>query len=791
MTSLYHTKLPSCFKPKHYSGPWTIRFLPQPGIMMVLQVLLLPVITYSFTLHQLLNRPQHQVSGLSVPHDIHHVQERKLPLHCYSNNECKSILSMDTSSRNEITDSTTATATTISLLDLEIMRLQPEIHVQESMLQHEVNDGSFIILATRIVKEEDNNSSADIYHQECEYEGYLVRHSHHRHYEAHLSCSSEVYTDMVKYMDNIIAVLQKSIHHYLIKEQEHYEKKIQQSSFQPQKDIISSPSPTLSINLDGISNKEIIQRLKEIGISSISNHLEYNGVDSSKSLGIELSTFVPYLHEYAFRHRGTEQGITSLDILQLLCQRRVPFDFTNQSMNMQTTIVDDATSSVHRNVISHQKQILPTDVVEQINTIMNDIKARQWLSTNPDSVDGLPSLHLNLISNGSPMFTDEDDSVEVEDDVTFPKYISQMTNILEPILYNDLLPKVRKMTETPGLDISDVFIRNYGVVDEKQEDESNSTGQEKKSRYVLSPHYDVTAFSTCVMALDSTAANGENGLYTIPLIDGKSSNNAALKQFFPLNQGDGVVHTFDVLHGVDVDPKLNCPRTSLIIWFIDRSVQDGGNGELDVNQPWLLNPVDDIGEFVLGLASESSVEEDGSHLKLKKAIDPLELYLSSASRGNIFAMTRLAQMCDDELVPKSEYGEIESIILGQELFNPFLTNESDFQEQRTSSSKVFAKALWYHASISGGNRVAQVSLADELMLKYTTEKENLTEIEQENLLLMASTLFTMSLNQGYDARDSLQRLMNVECARLEALRVNIPSDEFFNQPVVNLLMKSL
>lgn len=104
------------------------------------------------------------------------------------------------------------------------------------------------------------------------------------------------------------------------------------------------------------------------------------------------------------------------------------------------------------------------------------------------------------------------------------------------------------------------------------------------TRYGLSAHYDVTADATCVMALDST---GRNGLYTIPSTPGVGGSHAALRRFFPLEKGDGVAHTYDILHGVDVDPKLNRARTSLIVWFTD-------DGKIDedqtVNQPWLLNP---------------------------------------------------------------------------------------------------------------------------------------------------------------------------------------------------------
>ena len=62
---------------------------------------------------------------------------------------------------------------------------------------------------------------------------------------------------------------------------------------------------------------------------------------------------------------------------------------------------------------------------------------------------------------------------------------------------------------------------------------------------------------------------------------------------------------------------------------------------------------------------------------------------------------------------------------------------------------------------------------------------------QEDILLMASTLFTMALNQGYEtAKDSLKRLMDIECSRLAQRGVSIPSEEFFEQPVVQTVLLS-
>ena len=665
--------------------------------------------------------------------------------------------------------------------DPEIISLQPEIKVEESRIEHKLGDSATVILAARIAHDDGT----------CECEGYLVQISDSNDFEAQILCPHA----SIKSMDHFTAVFHKLLLQYLTIEDEIYEEERgenRKDDYGDDDDRITSyaySSAKLSISLDGIPD-ELSEQL--IGI------LPAQSEPSNGGLGIKLANFVPFLNEYTFRHRGTEQGNTSLEILKMLSARRVPFNFSAhetesddsegemKTTGATTTSKIETKASIGRNVISLQRQILSPYVVEKIMDIMEEIKSRQWLSTNPDSVDGLPSLHLNLITNGNPLF----DKSSIDEEITFPKCISQMTDILRPHLDDNLLPAVRKMTNSPTVEISDVFIRNYGKM-KLGDDDSDSS----KTRYGLSPHYDVTAYATCVMALDSTAANGKNGLYTVSPDNGMSSSNAALRRFFSLDKGDGVVHTYDILHGVDVDPKLNRPRTSLVVWFVDRGGDNNENLD-DVNQPWLLNPIDDIGEFVLGLASESSEEEDGSHLKLKNAIDPLDLYLSSASRGNIYAMTTLGQLCDDDLVPDSHYERVRDILLSHDFVNPFILSGHKDSGVAVSMSggnrcRTLANGLWYHASIVGGNRVAQVSLADELMLQYMMDKDVLTPTEQENMSLMASTLFTMALNQGYDSIDSLRRLMDVECRRLQVLGLEIPSEEFFCQPVVQVLMMSV
>jgi len=659
------------------------------------------------------------------------------------------------------------------------------ITIQQSDVKQEI-DGNVLFFAARADGEE------------CQCEGYLIRNINGKGpVEAQIQCHGGSVDH-----DHFIAIYHSLLLHYLEMEQD-------------ENDAFSE-----------CGLKCFYSIADDVDLGIFPSLLDDDN-DGSFSLGLDLPKYIPFLHQYSFRYRGKETGHTALRILDKLCQRRAPYRFiTDSNPNIDGIDIDD---NSHRSIVSFLKQTLSVDIVERVMEQVHIIRKNQWLSTNPDSVDGLPSLHLNLISDGKPLFdtmmcSNEDDYNK--DEITFEKCIHQMTSILRPHLYEKLLPAVRELSKSNSVQILDVFIRNYGNMDagdDHQLDNSANVEQEveSKTRYTLSPHYDITAFATCVMALDSTAATGRSGLYTIPPTNGVT-NNVALRKFFPLDKGDGVVHTFNILHGVDVDPKLNCPRTSLIVWFTDYGGDDddgdqerstseelhvnntananaNANAYNNVNQPWLLNPSNAIDEFVLGLASECNEEEDGSHLKLKKSIDSLSLNLSSASKGNIFAMVKLGQMCDDAELPDIHYEQVRSFLEDFDPSNPFIpapitsgsTVSDDGDDDNSRACKNLATALWYHASIAGGNRSAQISLADELMLQYMTEKEDLTTLEQENMLLMASTLFTMSLYQGYDSIDSLRRLMDVNCQRLLDLGVLIPSEEFFEDPVVKTVLLSL
>ena len=214
---------------------------------------------------------------------------------------------------------------------------------------------------------------------------------------------------------------------------------------------------------------------------------------------------------------------------------------------------------------------------------------------NPDSVDGLPSLHLNLVSGGKPIAERDADLPDV-----LEQGLQKLFAMVKPYIYEKLLPNVQQLTNDSSIRVSDIFLRRYG----------DDIGDEGTSRNGISAHYDVFSKVTSVIAMDNTAAEGTNGLFTIETAyNGNTSNHAALRRFFPLEQGDGVVHTWDVLHGVDVAP--NSDRTSLIVWFTTDEALDY---QETMTPPWLIKhpniDTDNVAQFVLASAMLASTETD-------------------------------------------------------------------------------------------------------------------------------------------------------------------------------------
>ncbi|GKY92830.1 hypothetical protein MPSEU_000252600 [Mayamaea pseudoterrestris] len=460
----------------------------------------------------------------------------------------------------------------------------------------------------------------------------------------------------------------------------------------------------------------------------------------------------------ALRHFNGERGLEALQSLAQLCQQRLPYQFKFASHNSDS-------------LVRHVPSLLPKAVTQAIAERLDFMTLQGWWSTNPDSVDGLPSFHLNLISNGVPILS-ETNSYDGDNDDDFERNLRYLIHLVKPYIYEELLPLAQKLSKTSSLNVQDVFLRRYGddVID----------GQ---SRSGISAHYDVYSQLTAVCALDDSAATGMNGLYTTEVISqvdepimGKTSNHASLRRFFPLQCGDAVLHSWDVLHGVDV--RGNQTRTSLIVWF-SSNTEERPNDEAEsplqhLDAPWLLKGKDvdtsATTQFVLASALESlSITTTGDadaqgatpsyHAygnKQRLNLQPCNLYFQSASKGNAFALTRLGSLCEEGDLPVSMLSELSLLLDQLQKLREDL--HAAVESERSALHTNLAKRCWLEGAIRG-NHLAQSALAGELMLEG---------IEQDDIprRQLAATLFGLAAQQGDEsAVDALQRVVKYEADR--------------------------
>jgi len=528
---------------------------------------------------------------------------------------------------------------------------------------------------------------------------------------------------------------------------------------------------------------------------------------------------------------GTEEGLTALSLLNELCNRRLPFDFDSfhrrQTQNSSNGGYVNSTNSSTADsfsgcialdegerVISLMPKFLPQRAIDDFLESVRIMEEQGWMSTNPDSVDGLPSLHLNLVSQGKPLY---ESSFEDEDDFSFGNQIHKLYELVRPFVYETLLPEADRLlrSNTPinnsfrRLRVSDVFLRRYG------QDIYGSV-----TRKGISIHYDVYSRITAVVALDEVASKGDNGLFTLEVDErtGETSNHKALRRFFPLTTGDCVLHTWDVLHGVDVQAGLD--RTSLIVWFDEEeesetddttengkhtSIREGAVSKIDGDEkddalisPWLslehqgptsgrttLIDGNDVRQFVLASAlSSASTETESEQTSANR------LYLRSASRVNTFALTRMGSICEEGALSSSDELRKEAFEV-LEVLRPFEelptklrdmlvshreSDPNDYEECDGIAERTeLACRFWLEASLAG-NPLAQQSLADEVMFEASRSGD-------PHQRLLAATLFALAAQQDETddgPSDSLARVIEYDVAAREVST----REEFLASPVV-------
>ena len=492
----------------------------------------------------------------------------------------------------------------------------------------------------------------------------------------------------------------------------------------------------------------------------------------------KLQQLIEELTYKAVHRRGTEDGLQALMELGRLSAVRRPFHFLASAEG----------SSQRNSLATVLPNVVPDEnITQDIVSIIDELQRMDCLGKNPDSVDGLPSLHINLISDGISILEKEDTEENAEADDTFERCIQSLLELIHPIIYGSLLPKVQEMTKDANIQVGDVFLRRYDA-------NAGRTG--------ISAHYDVYSKVTAVIALDDVAANGDNGLFTTA---SATCNHAAMRRYFPLRRGDAAVHTWDVLHGVDVQSDDNeedpIIRTSLIVWFVEEDTDENHGRGTKIRSPWLLgtenkNEVGDekncdgVSNFVLASAIESG---DFSHSKDNNdsvMINWREIYLKSAESRNSFALSRIGSLCsgDDDIEEKTgmttkEISMAVKVIssiskhdsLSGEIFE--LLGDSMIAK---SSKKILAMKYWLEAAMLGNN-LAQAQLADELM--YQSVEKNDME-----LTLLATIFFGLASQQGVaGTNESLERILKYMMAH-ETIR---DENALANSPIVQAALTAM
>jgi hypothetical protein len=250
-------------------------------------------------------------------------------------------------------------------------------------------------------------------------------------------------------------------------------------------------------------------------------------------------------------------------------------------------------------------------------------------------------------------------------------------------------------------------------------------------------------------------------------VSDETSYHAALRRFFPLSCGDAVIHTWDVIHGVDVEPGLD--RASLIVWFT-------ANEETTLQPrfvpPWLLRRQGDpVGQYVIANALESCQTES-----FDPENSPFDLYLRSAVSGDSFALTRLGALCEEGKLSDTCLERAENVLRQLQTDS---TTTTCIECDLLPRSSNMARKFWLEAAMRG-NPFAQTALAEEIMAFEGTGKGGggLDEVKENRLL--AAVLFALAAEQGNDeAIDALERVVALEIASNQITT----EEDFMKSPV--------
>jgi len=157
------------------------------------------------------------------------------------------------------------------------------------------------------------------------------------------------------------------------------------------------------------------------------------------------------LIDTSVRSRGEDEGQQALDTLKELSQRRIPYKFRYLLERQKSNSPLSSTG-----LVVALGQVIPTSIVE---LVLQEAKSlEKYMSKNPDSVDGIPSMHLNLVVNGTaqgkmlPADQGEKDSLSND---PYQNAIHQLLLLIQPHI-EKLLEDLRTLIGDNSLTVDEV-----------------------------------------------------------------------------------------------------------------------------------------------------------------------------------------------------------------------------------------------------------------------------------------------------------------------------------------------
>lgn len=254
---------------------------------------------------------------------------------------------------------------------------------------------------------------------------------------------------------------------------------------------------------------------------------------------------------------------------------------------------DDVASST--NTISRQLYRLPGLMPDAERAkLLSEIKQRgASFDMELDTVDSQATFMCRVIAGGEPM------------DASLAAQVAP--------LCARLCAYVRARFDSESACVSEVLIRRY-LPEERRR---------------LEAHFDVSAFATAIVSL-SDASEYSGGLYV------QSVPGVPSRRYVSLDAGDGLVHRFDTMHGVQLHRGA---RYSLVVWFSESAVslKDG-------SAPWVQRAAEGGNAeamFILGGFHYRGDEFGYGAANLPLAVEWLA---KAARRNHALAQVHLASM---------------------------------------------------------------------------------------------------------------------------------------------------